>query len=347
MRHALVLATNVFRPLIDVAKAAEAAGFDRLWTTESTPRDAIVRAVTLGLHTERIEVATGIAYAFTRAPLAMAAAVADAHIATNGRFAVGLGAGTKGMRTRRYGIDDFDHPGSRLGDYVGLMRAAWAAEDGLSYDGRFYQAKVPGRIRSEELDGLPPIQIVGSGVNEVMLRLSARYCDAVALHPLVSYAEYLDNVALPAIGSAGRQDGTSPWIAAWRITSIADNETDARWAARANLAFYFTTPSYQKVTEGTQWEESTTIVRDRFREDPTLSFNNLAKLIPDEMVDDFCLVATPKTLAGRIGELEQNLAERGVAELVFQVAGVGLNSKQYLEACHTIIAKAASGGRLA
>lgn len=342
MRHALVLATNVFRPLISVAQAAEAAGFDRLWTTESTPRDAIVRAVTLGLHTDRIQVATGIAYAFTRAPLAMAAAVADAHIATGGRFSVGLGAGTKGMRTRRYGIEDFDHPGSRLGDYAGLMRAAWAAEDGLDYEGPFYKTTVPGRFRSEELDGLPPIEIVGSGVNEVMLRLSAKFFDAVALHPLVSFTDYLDNVAVPAMRSAERPDSSDPWVAAWRITSVADTEDEARWRARTNLAFYFTTPSYQRVTEGTVWELTTTRVRDKFRADPTMSFNDLAELIPNEMVDDFCLVGTPKTFSGRVRELEAELAKRDVAELVFQVAGVGLETKQYLEACHTIVDKAGS-----
>ncbi|MQA08220.1 MAG: LLM class flavin-dependent oxidoreductase [Pseudonocardiaceae bacterium] len=337
MRHALVLATNVFRPLIAVAKAAEEAGFDRLWTTESTPRDAIVRAVTLGLHTREIKVATGVAYAFTRAPLAMAAAAADAHIATEGRFALGLGAGTKGMRTRRYGIEGFDHPGSRLGDYADLLRAAWAADDGLAHTGPFYRTEIPGRLRTEELDGLPPIEIIGSGVNEAMLRLSARHCDGVALHPLVSFADYLDSVAVPAIAMARGAGGTKPWIAVWRITSVSADEARARHRARRNLAFYFTTPSYRRVTEGTRWEAVTTLVRDRFRADPAMSFDELAGLIPDGMVDDFCLVGTPESLPGRVREFERELAGRGVSELVFQVAGVGLDAKEYVEACHAIV----------
>ncbi|PXY22849.1 LLM class flavin-dependent oxidoreductase [Prauserella muralis] len=337
MKRALVLATNVFQPLLAVAEAAEAAGFYRLWTTESTPRDAIVRAVTLGLHTREIRVATGIAYAFTRAPVAMAAAAADAHIATGGRFALGLGAGTKGMRTRRYGIDGFDHPGSRLGDYADLLRAVWAAEDGLAYEGPFYQARIPGRLRSVELDGLPPIEVIGSGVNAVMLRLSARHCDGVALHPLVSFLDYLDDVAIPAIASAERPDGTRPWVAAWRVTSVADDEAEARRRARTNLAFYFTTPSYRRVTNGTRWEPVTTLVRERFRADPAMSFDELAGLVPDEMVDDFCLAGTPDSLPARVAKLEGELADRGVSELVFQVAGVGLGADQYVRACHTIV----------
>lgn len=337
MRHAIVLSTNAFKPLIDVAKAADETGFDRLWTTESTPRDAIIRAVTLGLHTQRIQLATGIAYAFTRAPLAMAASAADAHIATNGRFAIGLGAGTKGMRTRRYGVHDFDHPGSRLADYAGLMKAAWSATEQLDYEGPFYQTRIPGRLRSEELDGLPPIPVVGSGVNEVMLRLSARAFDGVALHPLVCFTDYLDRVAVPAITSSGRTDGVEPWIAAWRVTSIADTDEAARARARTNLAFYFTTPSYQTVSEGTRWEDVTRSVRDRFRENPGLTFDELAGMIPDPMVDDFCLAGTPASLPGRVRELEQELAKRGVTELVFQIAGVGLDAEHYVGSCRALI----------
>lgn len=337
MRRALVLSTSAFMPLVDLAQAADRAGIDRLWTTESTPRDGLIRAVTLGLQTQRIEVATGIAYAFTRSPLAMAAAAADVHIATGGRFSVGLGAGTKGMRTRRYGIHDFDHPGSRLGEYAELMRAAWNAEDGLAHHGRFYDMDVPGRLRSEELDGLPPIQVVGSGVNETMLRLSAKYCEGVALHPLVSFTSYLDRVAMPAIRAGDKAKDDNAWVAAWRITSVADELDDAVQQARVNLAFYFTTPSYQTVTEGTRWEETSMQVRDSFRADPGQSFKDLAALVPPEMVDDFCLVGTPATLGGKASELASVLAERGVEELVFQVAGVGLDGEAYVRNCHQVI----------
>lgn len=337
MRRSLVLATPAFTPLIPLSQAADRAGLDRLWTTESTPRDGLVRALTLGLRTERIELATGIAYAFTRSPVAMAAAVADIHVATGGRFTVGLGAGTKGMRTRRYGIHDFDHPGSRLGEYVDLMRAAWRAEDGLTHHGRFYDVDVPGRLRNEELDGLKPIEVVGSGVNETMLRLSARHCDGVALHPLVSFTSYLDRVAVPAVRNGDAAKAEKAWVAAWRITSVADDLDAAILQARVNLAFYFTTPSYQTVTDGTRWEETTLRIRDAFRADPGQSFGELARLVPPEMVDDFCLAGTPRTIGGRARELSAVLAERGVEELVFQVAGVGLDADTYVRRCHSVI----------
>ncbi|GHF34952.1 alkanesulfonate monooxygenase SsuD/methylene tetrahydromethanopterin reductase-like flavin-dependent oxidoreductase (luciferase family) [Amycolatopsis bartoniae] len=337
MQRSLVLSTNAFRPLIEVARQAEAAGFHRLWTTESTPRDALVRAVTLGLHTERIKVATGISYAFTRAPLAMAAAAADAHIATGGRFSLGLGAGTKGMRTRRYGIHDFDHPGPRLADYVRLLRAAWSAESGLSYNGPFYQASVPTPLVSGELQELPPLEVFGSGVNRRMLQDSAASCDGVALHPLVSYLPYLDRVARPALGEKTQ-------IAAWRVTSVHEDAGEARELARRNLAFYFTTPSYAPVVEGGRWAKTVTTIRDTFRAEPTLSWQELAAHVPDEMVEDFCLTGTPADIDQRARELENDLAERGVHELVFQIAGIGLAADEFVDACRRLLDALAPGG---
>lgn len=341
MRRSLVFSTESFRPLPQLAQQAEAAGFDRVWTTESTSRDAIIRALTIGHATRSIGVATGITYAFTRSPLAMAATAADVHIATNGRFTLGLGAGTKGMRTRRYDVTSFDHPGSRLGDYTALMRAAWNCDDaGLSYRGRFYSAQVHGSTRSAELDGLPPIPVVGSGVNETMLRLSARYCDGVALHPLLAFRDYLDRVVMPAIRDGGSTNVAPPWVAAWCPVSVATEEDVARWRARASLGFHFTTPSYQRITEGTRWEATTRALCDRFRADPTLSRERLAESVPAAMADEFCLIASPESLPHRLAALEADLSARGIAEIVLQPVGTGLADTEYVRLCSAVISNA-------
>lgn len=333
MKRSLVLSTNAFRPLIDVARRAEAVGLHRIWTTESTSRDALTRALALGLQTERIRVATGITYAFTRAPLAMATAAADVHIATGGRFALGVGAGTKGMRTRRYGIHDFDHPAPRLADYVRLMREAWSATGGLTYESPFYRTAIATPPVSEEFGGLPPLEVFGSGVNRLMLRHSAAACDGVALHPLVSHLPYLDRVAVPAI----REGGRAEQVAAWRITSVHQDPGQARLIARRNLAFYFTTPSYATVVEEGRWEAVVTGIRESFRANPGLAWADLAEQVPDKMVDDFCLAGSPDQVRDTVRILEDDLAERGVNELVFQIAGIGLSGEEYVDACGEVI----------
>lgn len=196
MRRSIVLATSDFLTLGPLGRRADRAGFDRIWTTETPTRDALVRALVLGLQTERIGWASGIAYAFTRAPLALAATVADIDIALGGRFSVGLGAGTRGMRRTWFGLDDFDQPASRLGEYAALLRAAWAADTSLQFDGTYYRAsyhQFAGRRRS--------VPIWGSGLNPAMLTVAGRHFDGVALHPLTSQRAYLTWPCPPSRGA--------------------------------------------------------------------------------------------------------------------------------------------------
>ena len=81
MYRSIVTAIPHFEAMVPIARAAESAGYHRLWTTESMDRDAVVRAVSVGCATSSIGVATGIAYAFTRHPLAAAALIAEASVA--------------------------------------------------------------------------------------------------------------------------------------------------------------------------------------------------------------------------------------------------------------------------
>jgi hypothetical protein len=84
------------------------------------------------------------------------------------------------------------------------------------------------------------------------------------LHPLASGPHYLDRVALPALeaGRRGRQLGLAMWV----ITSVHEDREVAAARVKANLAFYFSTPSYQSLVAGTEWENVVTIVRERIRE---------------------------------------------------------------------------------
>ena len=78
MKRSLVLSVQSFDVLAPAARAAEKAGLDRVWVTETPGRDVITRAVHVARETETIAVGTGIAYAFTRHPIAMASAAIEA-----------------------------------------------------------------------------------------------------------------------------------------------------------------------------------------------------------------------------------------------------------------------------
>lgn len=331
MKRSIVLATPTFLPLIEVAQKAESSNFDRIWTTENPSRDALIRALTIGLRTTRIGVATGITYAFTRAPLAMAATASDIATATGNRFGLGIGVGTQGMRSRWYGIEDFDHPGSRLEEYVQVLQNAWASEKKFNHEGKFYKGNYP------DLDGArTPVPVWGSGVNEIMLKISARACNGVATHPLVANMKYLDQVAMPAM-MAGREGKSDPFeIALWRITSIDADGDLARERAKKNLAFYFSTPSYAAAAVESGWGHVSDEVRAVFLEKGA-DWENISKLIPVEMVNDFALAGTPAEVQAQFAELEKQYEARGVTEIVFQTVGSGQNERETISNLENIV----------
>ena len=327
----IVFAVPEFLPLIDVAREAEDAGFDRIWTTENPSRDALVRALTLGLHTTSIGVGTGIAYAFTRSPLAMAAAAADVNEALGGRFSLGIGAGTQGMRSRWYGINDFDHAASRLEEYVEVLRTAWQSSRSFSHSGTFFNGKY------SEMDGArAAVPIWGSGINPMMLKISARSCDGVAVHPLGASVTYLDQIVIPSVNEGTKNIARTPDLALWRVTSIDDDDEVARARARMSLAFYFSTPSYATAANETGFGHVAQQVRDMYRERGS-AWDAISALIPDEMLNEFCLAGSPTKVIDDWKELREQYENRGVSEVVFQAAAAGGSSEETINNLRAII----------
>ncbi len=331
MKRSIVFAVPDFLPLLDVAREAESAGFDRIWTTEDPGRDAIVRALTVALSTRTIGIGTGIAYAFTRSPLALAATAADVALASGSRFTLGLGAGTQGMRTRWYGIPDFDHAASRIEEYTEILRKAWAAERSYSHEGRFYAGSYG------ELNGVRPrVPIWGSGINSTMLRIAARSCDGVAVHPLGAHLAYLDAVVLPAMVEGAAASGRTPELALWRMTAVDEDGDRARDRARRSLAFYFSTPSYAAAADETGWGAVAGAIRDTYRERGS-DWDAISSLVPDEMVAEFCLAGTPDEVLADWRALEAEYTARGVSESVFQTVGAGAPGEDNVRNLRSIV----------
>jgi alkanesulfonate monooxygenase SsuD/methylene tetrahydromethanopterin reductase-like flavin-dependent oxidoreductase (luciferase family) len=315
LRRSVVFATDELEPLAALARRAEAAGLDRVWTTEYVGRDAVARALFIALATERIGVATGIAYAFSRVPLAMASLAADVQRLSAGRFGLGISSGTRGVR-RWYGAE-FDPPAPRIAAYAEALREAWQRNDDL----------------------VTPPPIYAAALNPAMTRAVARSCDGALLHALALSRVHLNERVLPALRDGyARRDEDRPFeIAAWCITAIDDDEEKAREMARRQLAFYLSTPSYKTVTAGTDWESVADAVRDGFEASGRkASWGELSGLIPDAVVDELTIAGTPAGARDKAVALEAELREAGVTEMVFQTAGADVSSAELISNCEQI-----------
>jgi alkanesulfonate monooxygenase SsuD/methylene tetrahydromethanopterin reductase-like flavin-dependent oxidoreductase (luciferase family) len=346
MKLSLVFAGSAPIPVQQkLAAQAEEAGLYRLWTTESQGCDGLLRAMAIGLATSRILIGTGIAYTFPRVPLHAAGAAADLAETLGGRFTFGLGAGTKGIR-RRYGLVE-DHPAPRFAEYVQLLRGALASEGGYEFEGQFYRAKAPSLSFNAADETRRAIEIYGSGVNRIILQTTAQYCDGVAIHPLAGIRPYFDEVTAPALALGSSRADWRPGklaTALWYITSVHDDPATARARAAMILAFYFSTPSYATPLQGTRWEQAGEKLREAFRTAgyPT-PWQEIARLVPDEMSEDICLVGSAQEVRRKIAALAPGLESMGIDELVLEPTSHG-GIREFTESCTGIIAAAATNG---
>lgn len=145
-----------------MATAAEAAGFDSIWTFEHVvaPRgydsrypynpsgkapmleqvdlpDPLVWLTWAGAHTTTLALGTGILILPQRNPLVLAKELATLHDLTGGRVRLGIGAGW--LQEEFDALDvPFGTRGARTDEWVGALRALWAAgTDGASFHGQF------------------------------------------------------------------------------------------------------------------------------------------------------------------------------------------------------------------
>jgi alkanesulfonate monooxygenase SsuD/methylene tetrahydromethanopterin reductase-like flavin-dependent oxidoreductase (luciferase family) len=319
IRRSVVFATAHLKPIGELARIAEAEGFHRVWTTDYPDRDAIVRCAIIGAATSTIDIGTGIAYSFTRHPVTLAASCVDIHEATGGRFSLGLGAATKGMRRRWFGNEDAK-PVARMRDTVELLRTLWTAPGAVSFHGEFLNVEIDALGHIKRLRELPPLRVFGSGISPSMLREASAWCDGVLLHPLLVAQNATVGDEFPMAGAAPADSSRNELeLSQWVITSVNNDRARARDLAQRALAFYLSTPSYATQFSGTKWESVSREVIALFREVGP-KWDSIIKLVPDQMLDAYCIAGTPGEVRDRLGQLESTLTRRGVSELVLQVA---------------------------
>lgn len=134
------------------ARAAEAAGFDSVWTGEhivlpdpqvppspvpaDTPfLDSAVALAYVAAHTQSIRLGTGIIILPQRNPVVLAKELASLDVLSAGRLIFGIGIGYLQPEFAAIGAP-FDHKGPRSEEFLAAMVALWSQEK-PAYHGRF------------------------------------------------------------------------------------------------------------------------------------------------------------------------------------------------------------------
>jgi probable F420-dependent oxidoreductase len=130
-----------------LARAAEAAGFDSIWTgdhllyrqPERAPWEAWTLLSALAAATERVRLGPLVACAGFHPPGPIAKMAATIDEVSGGRFELGLGAGWSEEEFTAFGIP-YDHRVARFEEAFAIVRGLLAGER-VTVEGRYWQAR--------------------------------------------------------------------------------------------------------------------------------------------------------------------------------------------------------------
>ena len=178
------------RACIDLARHAEALGFDSVWVTDhvvlpvdrETPYphndsgqfpytweqdifEPLAMMAALATATVRVEIGVSVLVIPYRHPLLTAKMLATADQLSGGRMILGAGVGWLRDEFEALGLapEIYERRGAVTMDYLRAIRTAWTGEAGISHDGEFARfASIGARPRPARAPH-PPIWIGGQG----------------------------------------------------------------------------------------------------------------------------------------------------------------------------------------
>jgi probable F420-dependent oxidoreductase len=299
--------TGVMAPsLSDIgprARELEELGYDGLLTAE-TGHDAFLPIALAAEHTERIELATGIAVAFARTPMVLAYTANDLQQMSKGRFVLGLGSQIKPHIEKRFSMP-WSHPARRMREYILALHAIWTAwneQSPLKFDGEFYRHTLmtPFFAPTPNPYGAPKVFL--AAVGEMMTEVAGEVADGIIIHGFTT-ERYVKEVTMPAVErglkKAGR-DRSSFQVSGplFVVTGTTDEEVAAATqGVKQQIAFYGSTPAYRGVLELHGWGELQTELNALSKQGKWVE---MGELIDDDILHAFAVVSEPEGVGAEL-----------------------------------------------
>lgn len=269
--------------MVRLARLAEERGFASIWVAETRlRRDAISAAAAIAAGTRRVRVATGLINVYTRNPVLIAVTAASLAELAEGRFTLGMGAGSEEVLAVQG--EAYDRPFTRLKEYLDVLVPLLAGEV-VTYRGQTIQ------VHGAQLEVVPRLRVpIYLGVTGPRgLALAAAAADGVLLDVFMPVA-YVRRAAA-AVAEAARAVGRDPSVvevAGIVMTFVGRTGPAARDAVRPAIAGYLTKFPTIAAQSGFPPEIVAALRRDTLAAGPEAG----ARHVTDDMVDALCVAGT-------------------------------------------------------
>lgn len=205
---------------VDLARRADALGYDSVWVTHGLGRDSFLVLAAYGAVTTRARLGVGVLPIYPRHPVATAQAALTLSEQTGGRYVLGLGVSHKASMEQQLGLT-LEDPLGVMREYVAVLRGAFG--DGARFEGRHYRVQWSMALPKQ----LPAPPIYLAALSSRMLELAGEIADGVVLW--LCDPAYVRNVAVPL--------------------AVTDDVAKARDTFRGELARYLSLPFYRAMLE--------------------------------------------------------------------------------------------------
>jgi probable F420-dependent oxidoreductase len=261
----------------DLVRRAEAAGYTDLWSGETNGPDGFTPLILAAEWTERARLGTGVVGVLTRGPALLAQQAAALADASDGRFALGIGASSDRIVEGWNGIP-FERPLSRVSETVDFLRHAFDGERG------------PGGFKLEHAPEYD-IPIILAALRGKMLELAVEKGDG-------AFTNYLPLGGLPQVKHAlrGAPEGFELLC---RFFCIPGSREEVEPLARFMFASYVTVPVYAEffrwLGHGDEIADMCAAWEARDREAATAA-------APWDLIEQTFVLGTPEQMRARLGE---------------------------------------------
>jgi alkanesulfonate monooxygenase SsuD/methylene tetrahydromethanopterin reductase-like flavin-dependent oxidoreductase (luciferase family) len=217
--------------IVRLGAHAEDAGLDRVDVAEAWTHDSLIVLAELAARTSRIGLGTSIISVWGRTPATMALGAAGLQRCSEGRFSLGIGAGSPPLTEGFHGIR-WDRPLARLRETLTAVRALLAGER--------LPEPAPG-ARALRLGVVPesPVPILLAALSPGSIRLAGELADGWAPF-LWARSRLEDGRALLQKGELAAELRTSTRVSPGVPVALGPDEASARRLAAWWLSTYLT-----------------------------------------------------------------------------------------------------------
>jgi probable F420-dependent oxidoreductase len=207
----------------ELVRSAEAAGYTDLWSGETSGPDGFTPLTLAATWTDRARLGTGVVGVYTRGPALLAQQAAALADASDGRFALGIGASSDRIVEGWNGMP-FSKPLSKISQTVDFLKTAFAGE------------RTETGFKLEQPPATPP-PIVLAALRGKMLRLAVDKADG-------AFTNFLPLAGLPKVIEQ-LEDAPDGFELLCRFFCLPGTREEIEPLARFMFASYITVPVYE------------------------------------------------------------------------------------------------------